>query len=59
MTKPVIIGALFILIGVVFFLLSFSYATGTLSSMGPGYFPKVLSLILISLGIVKIIKNDR
>jgi hypothetical protein len=50
---------LFILIGVAFFSTSFSYNAGTITAMGPAFFPRVVSVILIILGLFMALKNDR
>lgn len=44
-------GVLFVTIGCVAFATATQYATGTLSKMGPGYFPLVLSGILALTGV--------
>ena len=44
-------GAIFVLIGGAFVVGSLSYELGTLLRMGPGYFPLVLGLILVGLGL--------
>ena len=59
MIKRLLVGIIFIFISLVFFAGSFSYETGTISSMGPGYFPKSISVILFICGIVVLLKNDR
>lgn len=57
--KNKISGSLLFLIGLIFFLLSFSYSIGSISLMGPGYFPMIVSVILMICGIITIIvKND-
>ncbi|HEY6828238.1 MAG TPA: tripartite tricarboxylate transporter TctB family protein [Gemmatimonadaceae bacterium] len=43
-------GALFVAIGVATILLSTRYALGTAARMGPGYFPRMLGILLIVLG---------
>jgi hypothetical protein len=48
----VIAGALFIAFGLFFGLQAFNLDTGTALKMGPGYFPLVLSGILILLGLL-------
>lgn len=44
-------GIMFIVLGVLFMLLSRQYQMGTAAKMGPGYFPTVLGGILTVLGI--------
>jgi integral membrane sensor domain MASE1 len=43
-------GALFIAIGVATIILSSRYTLGTAARMGPGYFPRILGILLIVLG---------
>jgi hypothetical protein len=50
-------GLIFLILGSVFKIYSNLYEIGTSSSMGPGYFPDIISNILIILSIVLIIKG--
>lgn len=50
-------GLLFIAIGLLFLFTSVSYPIGVASKMGPGYFPVLLSVVLICLGVVNIVKS--
>ncbi len=50
-------GLLFIATGLLFLFGSANYNMGTASSMGPGYFPTILSLFLIVLGIINVIRS--
>ena len=43
-------GALFIAIGIATILLGTRYALGSAARMGPGYFPRILGVLLIVLG---------
>ena len=43
---------MFLVIGVIFFVGSYSYSMGTAARMGPGYFPRSLGAILAVLGVV-------
>ena len=43
-------GALFIAIGIATIILGSRYALGTAARMGPGYFPRILGILLIALG---------
>jgi len=47
----------FIVIGILFFSMSLSFEFGTASNMGPAYFPRVLSVILVFIGILNLIKS--
>ena len=52
-------GMLFLLIGGIGFYVALSYSFGTLQRMGPGYFPRVLSGILIAFGVITFIRGLR
>ena len=43
-------GLLFVAFGVVALVIAQSYPLGTASRMGPGYFPRVLGILLVTLG---------
>lgn len=43
-------GALFVALGVAAIALGSRYAPGTAARMGPGYFPRLLGILLIALG---------
>jgi hypothetical protein len=50
-------GLLFLLIGGIGFYVALSYPFGSLEKMGPGYFPRVLSGILIAFGVVTLVRG--
>jgi len=50
-------GMLFLLIGGIGFYVALSYPFGTLQKMGPGYFPRVLSGVLIVFGLVTLVRG--
>ena len=52
-------GALFVALGLIFVYESWSLDMGTALRMGPGYFPSVLAVILLLLGIVILIQATR
>ena len=52
-------GALFIAIGIAALIIGSKYALGTAARMGPGYFPRILGLLLIVLGAVLAIRGTR
>jgi hypothetical protein len=52
-------GVLFLLIGGIGFYVALDYPFGTLQRMGPGYFPRVLSAILIAFGLVTLARGLR
>ena len=47
-------GALFLAVAVFYFTMSFNYAQGTPARLGPGFFPKMVSILLglVGLGIL-------
>ena len=59
LTKDVVSGLLFIGIGIVFLWIGMDYRFGTNRQMGPGYFPVVLSGLLIGLGVLIILMELR
>ena len=50
-------GVLFIAFGLTAFGIALNYPWGTASRMGPGYFPRVLGMILAALGIVLLLRG--
>ncbi|WP_313666254.1 tripartite tricarboxylate transporter TctB family protein [Shinella sp.] len=58
-TTNALCGAIFIALGAFFAYQSFELELGTALRMGPGYFPFVLALILVLLGIVILIQSVR
>ena len=48
-------GVLFTLFGVGTLAIGSKYTLGTAARMGPGYFPRILGILLIVLGVVRII----
>ena len=52
-------GALFIAVGVAAIVLGSHYALGTAARMGPGYFPRILGILLIALGAILAIRATR
>lgn len=44
-------GLLFVAISLVFFILSFGYEHGTITAMGPGFFPAMVSIFLGLIGV--------
>jgi hypothetical protein len=43
-------GALFLAVAVFYFVMSFNYQMGTAARMGPGFFPKMVSILLGLIG---------
>ena len=52
-------GALFIAVGIAAIVLGSHYALGTAARMGPGYFPRILGILLIALGAILAIRATR
>jgi len=46
-------GLLFVAFGLAAFVMAQSYAVGTAARMGPGYFPRLLGVLLVGLGAVQ------
>ncbi|WP_342731275.1 tripartite tricarboxylate transporter TctB family protein [Bradyrhizobium sp. B117] len=45
-------GALFLAIAIFFFVVALQYPAGTAAKMGPGYFPRMLAIVLAAIGLV-------
>ncbi len=52
-------GLLFVAIGVVDLVIVRSYPLGTASRMGPGYFPRILGILLVGLGALLSLRGFR
>ena len=52
-------GALFIAIGIAALVIASRYALGTAARMGPGYFPRILGILLIVLGGILAVRGLR
>lgn len=57
--KDFLSGLLFIFIGGIGFYIALSYPFGDVLRMGPGFFPRILSIILIAFGVVTMIRGVR
>lgn len=57
--RDALAGLLFMALGTIGFVVALSYPFGSLQEMGPGFFPRVLGLILIGFGIVTLLKGLR
>lgn len=55
--KDLVSGALFVALGLFFFLEAQNYAFGNVRRMGPGWFPSAVSLLLIATGIVVTVQS--
>ena len=52
-------GVLFVLIGAAALALSAKYSLGTAARMGPGYFPRILGILMIVLGAIIVLRSLR
>jgi hypothetical protein len=50
--KDLFIGIFFVVFGSYFLILSLDYPIGKISLMGPGYFPLIISTLLILVGML-------
>lgn len=57
--KDLLAGLLFVSFGVVALVLSGSYPIGSAARMGPGYFPRMLGILIIGLGAVLCLRSLR
>lgn len=57
--RDVVAGVLFFVIGLGALLIGSDYRLGSLLSMGPGYFPRIIGVLLTTLGIVVFIGGLR
>jgi hypothetical protein len=44
-------GVLFMIVAIFYFFMSFNYVTGTPARMGPGFFPRMVSILLALVGL--------
>ena len=52
-------GLLFIAFGVAAIVIGSNYALGTAARMGPGYFPRILGILLVTLGAILALRATR
>ncbi len=57
--RDVLAGLLFIALGAMGFVVALSYPFGSLQEMGPGFFPRVLGVVLIGFGLVTLFRGIR
>jgi len=55
--KDFLAGLLFIAVGVAAIALASGYTLGTAARMGPGYFPRILGILMITLGAVLALRS--
>jgi len=54
--RDLLAGSLFLVLGIAFLILAQDYELGSARRMGPGYFPVVLSLILMVIGVATVVR---
>lgn len=54
-SKSFVSGVFFFAVGVLALVVSLGYETGTAGRMGPGYFPALLSILLIAVGVISLV----
>lgn len=57
--KDFLAGLLFMAFGLVTLVIGWAYPMGTVSRMGPGYFPRILALLLLGLGALLSLRGFR
>ncbi len=55
--KDVLAGLIYVAFGAVMLWVALGYRMGTASGMGPGYFPRVLAVIMIVLGLASLVRG--
>jgi Tripartite tricarboxylate transporter TctB family len=50
-------GVIYVLFGGIAFWIARDYGFGTASRMGPGYFPTVLSALLVAIGVISLVRS--
>ena len=50
--RAFVAGAFFVTVAVFFYAVALGYAPGTTARMGPGYFPRLLSMVLAAIGLL-------
>jgi hypothetical protein len=57
LTKDMLAGALFFVVGACFFFVGRDYPLGTARAMGPGYFPAIVSVGVMICGLVTAVRS--
>lgn len=57
--KDLLAGLLFIAVGIAAVALATNYTLGTAARMGPGYFPRILGILMIALGAILALRSLR
>ena len=57
--KDLVAGLMFIAVGIAAIVIASNYTLGTAARMGPGYFPRILGILMIVLGAVIALRSLR
>jgi hypothetical protein len=57
--KDLVAGLMFIAVGTLAIVISSNYTLGTAARMGPGYFPRILGILMIVLGAIIALRSLR
>ena len=57
--KDLVAGLLFIVVGIAAIAIAANYTLGTAARMGPGYFPRILGILMIVLGAILALRSLR
>lgn len=57
--KDFLAGLLFVAVGIAAIALATNYTLGTAARMGPGYFPRILGMLMIALGAILALRGLR
>ena len=57
--KDLVAGLMFIAVGILAIVIASNYTLGTAARMGPGYFPRILGILMIVLGAIIALRSLR
>jgi hypothetical protein len=57
--KNIVAGIIFVFFGTAFLLMSLAFPVGNIANMGPGFFPAMISIGLIIIGVISLIKSRK
>jgi len=57
--KDLVAGLLFIVVGITAIAIATNYTLGSAARMGPGYFPRILGILMITLGAILALRSLR
>jgi hypothetical protein len=55
--KDFVAGLMFIVVGIAAIVIASNYTLGTAARMGPGYFPRILGILMITLGAILALRS--